>query len=70
MTDRDKRTASEAYHENWMAIQDQLQKLQTGLRAHKEEQKAEPNHWGFVGDLGTVLGLIQQAAQFINGEEE
>lgn len=69
-TGRDNRTAAEAYTENIQAIEVAISKLREGLKQHGYEQAKAPKNWGFVGDAGHVLGLLEQAARFINGEEE
>jgi hypothetical protein len=69
-TTRDTRTAQQAYNENMAAIQAAIQKLQAGLKEHRKEQAKDPRNYGYPGDLGYVLDLAQQAARFINGEDE
>lgn len=69
-TPRDTRTATEAYSENTEAIRAAIRKLQAGLRRHKTEQAKSPRNWGFVGDTGHVLELVERTARFVCGEEE
>ena len=69
-TTRDTRTATQAYQENLTALAETLKKLQAGLRKHRKEQAKDPLNWGLVGDLSYALDLAQQAARFINGEDE
>jgi len=73
-TTRDNRTAAQAYDENTAAIQEAIQKLQAGLKKHAREFKGEQGHfgkhWGYPGDASYILDRVQEAARFINGEEE
>jgi len=69
-TTRDTRTAAQAYQENTAAIQAALKKLQAGLKKHAKEQARDPKSYGFAGDASYVLDLLEQAARFINGEDE
>jgi len=69
-TTRDTRTAAQAYDENAATITAALNHLADGLAKHKREAHADPKNWGYAGDLSYVADLIQQAARFINGEEE
>ena len=69
-TTRDTRTAQQAYDENMAAIQATIQKLQAGLKKHRKEQAKDPRNYGFAGDASYVQDLLDQAARFINGEDE
>jgi len=69
-TTRDTRTATQAYQENMTAIEETLKKLQAGLKKHRREQAKDPRSYAYAGDLSYVADLVQQAARFINGEDE
>lgn len=69
-TERDTRTAAEAYEQNARAINALMDTLKHELFRHKHQAAAEPKSWGYVGDLGHVRELLEQAANFMTGEEE
>lgn len=69
-TTRDTRTAAQAYDENAAIITATLNHLADGLVRHRAEAHADPKNWSMAGDLSYVADLLQQAARFINGEEE
>lgn len=66
----DTNTAAQAYDENAATITAALNHLADGLAKHKRKAFADPKTWGYAGDLSYVADLLQQAARFINGEEE
>jgi hypothetical protein len=69
-TTRDTRTAQQTYDENMAAIQAAIRKLQAGLKKHRKEQAKDARSYGYAGDASYVLDLLDQAARFINGEDE
>ena len=69
-TTHDNRTAAQAYEENARAIEALMHTLKNELFRHKHQAAAEPTNWGYVGDLGHARELLQQAVNFMTGEEE
>ena len=69
-TTRDTRTATQAYEENARAIEALMHTLKHELFRHKQQAAAEPRSWAFAGDLAHTRELLQQAVNFMTGEEE
>ena len=69
-TERDTRTAAQAYEENMTAIEALLKTLTGQLAEHKTKQATEPRNWGFTGDLAEVRSRLQTAVSFLANDEE
>ena len=54
-------TASAAYTDGQKRVKQAIADLQDRLRNHAERQKGSQNNWGYPGDLGRVLALIDEA---------
>jgi len=72
-----KRTAASAYEEHAQATKRHVTNIRSGLRKHASEQKKEPKHWGYVGDLdshrarlGEILDSVQQVDEGTNWNAE
>lgn len=60
--------ARDAYtHERLMSLQ--LLRRLGELVAALPDDDTHPRHWGHVGDLGHVNGLLMQAAEFLDRKE-
>jgi len=59
------KTASAAYEDGRDRINAAIKDLQAALRAHAQRQRQTANRsdWGFPGDLGRVLSLIEEATR-------
>jgi len=57
------KTASAAYEDGRDRINAATKTLQAALRAHAQRQRQTANRsdWGFPGDLGRVLSLVEEA---------
>ena len=58
-------TASEAYAAARKRLDAQLRQITTLLHAHAA--KAEPRNWGYAGDLAHVVGILDNAIEFLGG---
>ena len=54
------KTAAAAYSQNATTAQGLLKRITTRLSEHQARQAAEPNDWGYVGDLGRVNEELAQ----------
>jgi hypothetical protein len=61
--------ANLAYQQTRKEIDKTLTALKAELDKHATEQKTKPTHWGFQGDLSTVLGRLQDSLDFLRQEE-
>ena len=59
-------TASLAYADGRDRINAAIRDLQAHLRAHAARQRSHRQDWGYPGDMGRVLTLIQEASLFIS----
>ena len=71
------RTAPQAYKEHVERARQNLKRIMEGLGAHIARTGTTPagTHkasvdWGDVGDLAHLNELLEEAARFINNEEE
>ena len=55
-----KKTAATDYSEKAAISQDLLKRLAARLSDHQTRQAANPNDWGYVGDLGRVNEELAQ----------
>lgn len=68
MNDAKRQRIEDAYiaaHANSVTLLRELQQMVENLPAPNGET---PIHWGHVGDLGHVNALLQQASNFLRGE--
>ena len=56
-------TAAAAYADGQQRIRKALAELTAALKVHKARAGKCAGHWGFAGDLGRVLSLIEEATQ-------
>ena len=59
-TTRDQVHAGIAYHTTRAQIYAQLDAVKALMAQHEVQAKTEGTHWGHVGDLTEVLGLLQR----------
>ena len=59
--------ASLAYADGQDRIREAILTLQLDLGRHAANQKRNTEDWGYPGDLGRVLTLIEEASRFIGG---
>jgi hypothetical protein len=62
-------TASAAYADGQTRVNKAIADLQVSLRHHERKQKRAKWDWGYPGDLGRVLTLIQEAAAGLTEKE-
>lgn len=60
-TEKQTKTAAQAYNEKVEQIESMLLELQEKLEAHKKSQSKNEKHWGYVGDLATVADYLGDA---------
>ncbi|MHC4250193.1 MAG: hypothetical protein ACYS9X_13775 [Planctomycetota bacterium] len=65
-----RKTAAETYAERASDIAAMLDLIGQELKAHKERAEAEPEDWGFAGDLGHVHERFREVLGFISGIDE
>jgi len=53
-------SASSQYREKQQSIQYLLTHIEKALAKHANEQKNEPEHYGYVGDLGFVQSQLKE----------
>ena len=58
-------TAAEAYTRLAVEVNGQLKTLTDALEAHRARHNANPQDWGFAGDLGHVKELIGEVLAFL-----
>ena len=68
MTDSTK-TADETYKQHQRQIEALIGLLQDALKIHAEEQAQEPQSWGYVGDLGTIVEELGAIVGRLSGAE-
>jgi hypothetical protein len=61
------RTAQDAYAEHLAAIEKSIARIKAAVQAHSEAAAGRCT-WADAGDLEHVADLLEQAAQFIDGE--
>ena len=69
-TNRDTRTAAQAYEENMGAIEGLLKTLTGQLAEHRKKQATAPLDWGFVGDMAEVRSRLETTVSFLANDEE
>jgi len=69
-TNRETRTAQQAYDEHCKAIEELMKRLSQQLAEHKTKQAKEPKHWGYAGDLAEVESRLRTTVSFLAGDEE
>ena len=58
-------TAATAYADGQRRIRKALTELTAALKVHKARAGKCAGHWGFPGDLGRVLSLIEEATRWL-----
>lgn len=64
-----KATAAEHYRQQASAIRTYLFQLNEALEDHAEKQAANPENWGFPGDLGRVCQQLADIVATMNGRD-
>ena len=62
-------TANNAYMDGQARVKQAIADLQASLRNHAERQKRARWDWGYPGDLGRVLALLDEAKAGLPGKE-
>jgi hypothetical protein len=62
-------TANDAYTDGQTRVNKAIADLQHRLLHHAERQKRARWDWGYPGDLGRVLTLLQEATAGLPGKE-
>ena len=60
--------ANMTYQKELAAARATLAKLQAALDKHAGEQRADPAHWGYVGELADTNVKLRQMAAFLDGD--
>ena len=60
-------TASQEYKERVKEIRKVLVSIEHALKGHEARQKEEPADWGYVGDVGHVLGELKDVSNSLGG---
>ena len=60
-------TASLAYADGRDRVNAAISDLQAHLRAHARRQRSNMTDWGYPGDMGRVLTLIDEAIEALDG---
>lgn len=58
-------TAAQAYTEADEQISALIARLQTARQAHAQRFAAQPNHWGYAGDLANLREQLQRAVEAV-----
>ena len=53
-------TAMEAYKSRRVKLEQLVNDLQAMLAEHDQRQQADPNNWGYIGDLGHYIELLEE----------
>ena len=56
-----------AYEKRQAEIRELLRDIVCQLQHHARKQKANPDDWGFSGDLANVVTLLREASEAIGG---
>jgi hypothetical protein len=62
--------ANLAYQQTRKEIDKTLAAIKPELDKHAAEQKKKPKDWGHQGDLGHVLGKLQEVLSFLRQEDQ
>jgi hypothetical protein len=62
--------ANDAYRAARERIDERLNRINRILREHAEEQAVNRGNWGFPGDLGRVVEILDDAIEFLGGTKE
>ena len=66
----EKQTAAETYANRAQDIAAMLGWLADELEVHAERSKAEPENWGFAGELGHARQKVMEILVFLSGFDE
>ncbi len=58
-------TAADAYRQRRQAVEAMLNELRGKLDAHAQRAAADPQNWGYAGDLGHVEEVLRDLAAFM-----
>lgn len=61
--------STQAYRQKRQSCDFAMGELRKAMAEHAKRQKLEPNHFGYVGDLGFVLSQLNQMIDTLNGRE-
>jgi len=64
-----KQTAGDLYSERREEIARLIDWLDLELDKHKTNAKANPNDWGYAGDLGNIRAKLVRAVAFLSNQE-
>jgi len=62
--------ATDAYRAARERLDRQIKQIQDLLHAHANKQQADSRNWGFAGDLGHVVDVLNDAIEFLGGTRE
>lgn len=65
-----KRSAQEAYDEEFAGVATLIAKIDRGLKSHSGRQSLTPWNWGWVGDLAEARKQLKSALYSLTGEGE
>lgn len=68
-TRRTKKTAAQTYAERGTRVEVLMETLADAVEAHQKKQQGQPGNWGLVGDLAHVGDVLQEAIDFLRGEQ-
>lgn len=60
--------ADQAYQKELTAARANIVALQAALAKHAGDQRGEPNHWGYAGELADMNKTMRQMAAALNGD--
>jgi hypothetical protein len=58
-------TAKDIYQTRYAEIEKLVENLNKNLKKHSEDFKAEPENWGFSGDLGHIQEVLNSLGDFV-----
>ena len=53
-------TAQQAYKARRFKLQQLIKDLQRMLAEHDQKQQADPSNWGYIGDMGHYIELLEE----------
>ncbi|MBK8987344.1 MAG: hypothetical protein IPM39_14920 [Chloroflexi bacterium] len=62
--------ADEVYQEKHTAVRHLIANMVLSVEAHRLKQQADPNDWGYVGDLAHVEERLKEVVGFLRPVEE
>lgn len=61
--------ADERYEDRSREADKLLREVGSLLKEHRKEQKKDPRNWGYVGDLGSVIGDLEGIRAFLSSNK-